>query len=206
MNDRVPAARNDAWFKTFLFFAGTIALAYAFMLFRGGVQVIPADRAEPAGRLELRTLDGEPFELDALRGKVVVVNAWASWCGYCRREIPTLRRLDADHRDDGLVVVGVNLETTDELSDGDLAELARSWGMDYPIVRPLGGFEGSFAFSGGIPHTWLIDREGRVRVSHSGKPSGGALQRACQKLLSEGARASATVTGGTSRSITASQR
>ena len=196
---------KESWFKTFFFFATTIALAYAFIFFRGSVRLIPATKAEPATVLALRTVDGEPFDLQAYAGQVVVLNAWTSWCGYCRREIPQLRRLDERYGDDELVVVGVNLESTEELSDGDLVDLSEAWGIGYPVVRPLGELTGSFAFSGGIPHTWIVDRQGRVRVSHSGQPSPGSLQRICQRLLAE-SPASATATGATSRAITSSQR
>lgn len=204
-----PVERDDRWFKAFVFFAATIALGYAALMFRGGVDLIPAERARPASALALRTLDGSELDLRALRGRVVLVNAWASWCGYCRREIPTLRRLHADHAADGLVVIGVNVETPDELGDTELAELADSWGIEYAVVRPTAGFAGSFAFSGGIPHTWLIDREGRLRGSHRGRSGGGALERACQRLLAETPAAdadSATSTRVVSRAITSSQR
>jgi thiol-disulfide isomerase/thioredoxin len=130
----------------------------------------------------LRDLAGELVEIAELRGRVVLINLWASWCPPCRVEVPRLSRLHRDLEGDGLAVLGVNQEAMDDLR---LAEVAAELGIDYRVVRVERGLGGSLRDEGVLPHTWLIDRAGRVRASHAGLPSEGSLRRACRRLLAE---------------------
>ena len=84
---------------------------------------------------QLRDLDGQPIRLDALRGKVVWLNFWASWCPPCQQETPILRELADRYRDQGLEVIGVSVQET---SPDDVAAYADRYDLDYTI-----GFDGS---------------------------------------------------------------
>jgi len=159
-----------------------LAIPYLMFQFRAGLRVIPANQAVAAGRLELMGLDGEVITLGDYRGKVVLLNLWAGWCGPCRIEIPSLSRLHDGMGPDGLVVLGVNI---DALPRDGIRELSEDLGINYPVVVPNGPFTGSFSETGVIPHTWLIDRQGRMRASHSGLATHRSLRRASQKLLQE---------------------
>lgn len=147
------------------------------------VRLVPADAAPPASPLALVDLDGGELSLSGYRGRVVLLNLWAGWCRPCRTEIPRLARLDRELRSEGLTVLGLNVES---LPPAALGPLARELGIGYPVLLPGGGFHGTFATDGSIPQTWLIDRRGRVRSSHTGLATERSLRRACLELLAEG--------------------
>ena len=106
-------------------------------------------------------LDGRAVSLAGLRGKVVWVDFWASWCPPCRAETPVLRDLYARHRDAGLEIVGVSVQ---ESSADDIRRYAETYGIDYPIVADLAG--DAFRSWGvyGLPTQFLIDRSGVIRA------------------------------------------
>jgi peroxiredoxin len=100
------------------------------------------------------------WRLSDLRGKVVLVNFWATWCPPCRKELPSMERLWRQFRDAGLVVLGVNVgETGDEV-------FAFSKGLDTPLTFPLLLDEDSAVAQSwpvkGLPTTFLIDKQGRM--------------------------------------------
>jgi thiol-disulfide isomerase/thioredoxin len=177
-----PETARARWLRRGFWALVFLAVPYLVFQFRGSLRLIPADQAVPATRLELMDLDGEMVDLADHRGKVVLLNLWAGWCGPCRREIPGLSRLHDRMGPDGLVVLGINI---DALPRHRVRELSNDLGIRYPVTVPTGPFTGSFRESGVIPHTWLIDRQGRMRASHSGLATQRSLRRASQKLLAE---------------------
>lgn len=110
-------------------------------------------------------LDAEQRELEQLRGDVVLVNIWASWCSPCRDEIPALVEAEQRYADAGLRVLGVN--TRDRLSHARRA--AAEWGADaYPSIHDE---EGRIAVSWGavgVPETFVVDRDGTIVARHFG--------------------------------------
>ncbi len=150
---------------------------------RMSVRLVPPGIAPAATALRLVDLEGREIALERYRGRVVLLNAWASWCGPCRVEIPRLARLHEDLANEGLEVLGLNVES---LPPSALDPIARELGIRYPVVRLGGALDGAFAADGSIPQTWLIDREGRVRASHTGLATERSLRKACLKLLAEG--------------------
>ena len=164
--------------------ASVIVATLALWLWYGyfnGVRLSPPDRSPAATALQLFDTDGNEVVLKSLRGRVVVLNVWASWCPPCRTEIPRLNRLAASAGGD-LVVLGANVEDFDA---DRLARLRDELGIDYRVVRAPDGFSGTFAWDGRLPYTWLIDRQGRVRAGHGGLPVERSLRRACERLLQE---------------------
>jgi peroxiredoxin len=100
------------------------------------------------------------WRLSDLRGKVVLVNFWATWCPPCRKELPSMERLWRQFKDEGLVVLGVNVgETGDEV-------FAFSKGLETPLTFPLLLDEDSAVAQSwpvkGLPTTFLIDKQGRM--------------------------------------------
>lgn len=124
--------------------------------------------AAPAFTLERLDRAGE-LSLTSLRGKAVVINFWASWCGPCREEAPILERAWRDHRGRGLVVVGVDYNDF----DGDARKFARDVGWTYPIVRDRSGKVLSRYGGTGVPETYVVDRRGRL----VGEPFRGSIER-----------------------------
>jgi thiol-disulfide isomerase/thioredoxin len=174
VNERKHAgAKRGGGFRV----ASAVGLALVALLFwmsQTTIAVRPANRAPQASSLELRDLDGRELSLAGLRGKVVLINLWASWCGPCRSEIELGPR--------GLVVLGINVE---ELAPGRVADLGAELGIDYPIAQLAGPLAGTFADEGVLPQSWLIDRRGRVRATQVGWAPERAFRRACERLLQE---------------------
>jgi thiol-disulfide isomerase/thioredoxin len=113
-------------------------------------------------------LDGREQRLAAWRGKIIIANFWASWCGPCQFEIPRLRRWQQRYAPQGLQVVGIGVDV-----DAKLSNVARSLEIDYPLLvlppaegRPLLASLGDSEMM--IPFTVVIDREGRIAYTHKG--------------------------------------
>lgn len=114
----------------------------------------------PAPAFAGRTLDGEPFDLVGLRGQVVLLNIWATWCEPCRQEMPELQALHARHREQGFTVVGVSVDAA------RLAATVRQsvvdFGLRYPNVHdPQNTISAAFKVNG-YPTSFLIDRGGGI--------------------------------------------
>ena len=146
-------------------------------------------------------LDGRPVSLADLRGKVVWVDFWASWCPPCRAETPVLRDLYARHRDDGLEIVGISVQ---ESSADDIRRYVETYGIDYPIVADLTGE--AFRAWGvyGLPTQFLIDRSGVLRAVVQGPVDAATADALVAPLLAEGGGEPAKApTGGSPAPATA---
>ena len=121
------------------------------------------DRA-PVDPLVMRDLSGAEVSLSELRGKVVLVNFWATWCGPCRQEIPDLIAL-RDRYPDQLEVIGVSL---DESGPDTVRAFVDEFAMDYPVVMSTAEITRHFPGVFALPTTFVLDPEGRVAQRHVG--------------------------------------
>ena len=134
-----------------------------------------------------RTLDDRTLSLADLRGRVVILNFWASWCLECRPEMPVLERLHRDFGPRGLAVVGVNAReapTTARRYAGDL-------GLTFPVVLDPDGKVNTLYGVVGLPSTFLLGRDGRaVALAVGPREWAGAAARAIiEAMLAEPAPA-----------------
>ncbi len=110
-------------------------------------------------------LAGQQASLASLKGTVVVLNLWASWCAPCREEAPILEKVWEQYRHRGVMVLGLNLQ---DLSENALTFLTK-YGMTYPSLRD--GTDGSKRAleATGVPETFIIDRQGRIALHITGQ-------------------------------------
>jgi peroxiredoxin len=123
----------------------------------------------------LKQVNGDLFRLSDLKGKVVLLNFWGTWCGPCRAEIPDLNRLYAEHKDEGLEIVGITIKSGTEKQ---ISEFMKKWEMEYTVLTDVKGNEimDVTARYGraigqpitGIPTTLIINREGHIVKGYIG--------------------------------------
>ena len=122
--------------------------------------------------------------LSSLRGKAVVLNFWASWCGPCKDEAPMLEAAWDRYRDKGVVVLGVDAQDFDV----DAERFVDRAGITYPVVRDKHGSTLGHYGVTGFPETWFIDRQGRLVGEHVAGPlSEDDLERNIRIALGEAA-------------------
>lgn len=121
----------------------------------------PPRVGEPAAEYVAATLDGDSVSLESLRGEVVLLNLWATWCVPCRTETPYLQSLFEDYEDQGFRIVGISLDTGDAADQ--VAMFVEEFGVTYTILHDpqMRGMELYQVL--GLPATFLIDREGVLR-------------------------------------------
>jgi thiol-disulfide isomerase/thioredoxin len=125
------------------------------------------------------TVDGEPFELGSLQGKVVLLDFWATWCPPCVATMPHLQKLQDELGAKGLVVIGVNQEPGEELK---VKRFLTKRNLSFRSVMDPGSIHvgyGVFSF----PTSFVIDRQGIIRASFRGPASEGQLRRAIEDVL-----------------------
>ena len=115
---------------------------------------------------------GQEHRLSDYRGKWVVINFWATWCGPCMVEIPELMRFHERHKDDDAVVIGVNFE---EIETPDLVKFIDEMGINYLVVRAGDAPILPFEPLKGLPSTFFVDPHGEYVASHVGPVTGAAI-------------------------------
>jgi cytochrome c biogenesis protein CcmG/thiol:disulfide interchange protein DsbE len=126
----------------------------------------------PVFELDRLDQDGK-VSLASMRGKVVVLNFWASWCSPCKDEAPALEQAWQRWREQDVVVVGVDLQDL----DGDARRFVGRYGLTYPILRDRKNWTWGHYGVTGLPETWFVDREGRLAKRIKGPVTAEALDR-----------------------------
>lgn len=125
-----------------------------------------AASAKPAPAMVGKTIAGDAFDLDALRGTVVLVNVWATWCAPCREELPELEALQREHAERGFTVIGVSVDRAAALMQ--VRQMVDSFALSYPIVFDPASKAIADWDVRGYPTSFLVDRTGVIRWRRDG--------------------------------------
>ena len=142
--------------------------------------VASANAAAPS--FALATLDGDTITSEQLRGKVVLVNFWATWCPPCRVEMPGFQAVYQEKRDRGFVVLGIS---TDAGGSDRVRTFLRDRQITYPVAMATPSVVRDFGGANVLPTSFLIDRQGRIRNEVKGAFASFALGQAVDRLLDE---------------------
>jgi cytochrome c biogenesis protein CcmG/thiol:disulfide interchange protein DsbE len=135
---------------------------------------------KPAPPFSRTSLDNQRVDLSALRGRVVLLNFWATWCAPCQIEMPRFVQWQQKYKSEGLSIVGVSMDD----GAGPVVRLTRKLHINYPIF--MGDEKLGLAYGGilGLPVTYLIDREGVIRARYQGQTDLAAMEKRIHLLLS----------------------
>jgi peroxiredoxin len=142
-----------------------------------------ATAQKKAPNFSLKTGDGKTYELYQNKGKVIILNFWATWCGPCRQEIPDFVELYKKYKDQGVVIVGVSLD-----KDGweKVNPFVKQNNINYPVVLDNGTVASSFGKIQFIPTTFIIDPSGTIVDEHTGVMTKAMLEAKIKPLLKKG--------------------
>jgi thiol-disulfide isomerase/thioredoxin len=122
----------------------------------------------PAPSFLLNSMAGKAVSLDSLKGQIVLVNFWASWCGPCRKEMPILEQLNRQYRGKGVTLVGVNVEPDSAAA----TDWLKATPVSFPILFDVDSKVSKLYQVEGMPNTVILDRKGNVRYIHRGYKPG----------------------------------
>ena len=161
------------------------------------VMLMPADKAaddsgpepklqgKPAPGFSLVDLDGNKVSLAQFKGKPVLVNFWATWCGPCKLEMPWFEEFHKKYADQGLVVLGV---AADEAGKTAISTVAHKTGVTYPVLLEDGKVTDAYGGVEYLPESFYVDRGGKVMLQTAGVSDGGKdeIEANIKKLIASG--------------------
>jgi thiol-disulfide isomerase/thioredoxin len=149
-----------------------------------GAEEMPS--AAPFFALTMNTPEDKPLVFESLKGKPLIVNFWARWCGPCRKEIPDLAEMHAKYKGKGLVIIGIGVE--DPANRDSVREFAKAYEMNYTLV--IAGVQAGVELmqaignpKSGLPFTIVIDRHGKIVAKKLGAMSKADMEAAIKQIL-----------------------
>jgi peroxiredoxin len=137
----------------------------ALVLAASGACLTAQEENTPAPDFSVKDLKGNPISLSSYKGKVLVLNFWATWCPPCREEIPDFIEVYKSLNGQGLEILGLSV---DRVPPGKLLEWIAKAGINYPIVMATDEIVEAYQPGKFIPSTIIVDRHGRIRYRNSG--------------------------------------
>lgn len=150
---------------------------------RAGAESTPAQKAEaPLPRMPsftLKDVSGRDVSSEQWRGKVLLVDFWATWCPPCRKEMPEFEELYKRYQERGFMVIGISLD----FDEKDVIKFAKELGITYPLLMSTSPVQEQWGGLRGIPTTFLVDRTGVIRKTIVGFEYKDAFEAELKKLL-----------------------
>ncbi|MEO1287683.1 MAG: TlpA disulfide reductase family protein [Chloroflexota bacterium] len=169
---------------------GTIVLIVGIVVFISvlGIQLFQQNQLQPvagerAPNFTITTYDGETIDSRDLRGQIVIVNMWASWCGPCHAEADDFQQIHEDYASDGVVLLGVNWLDIDD----EAFEFIEFYDLTYPNAPDIGERVYEAFNVQGMPETFVIGPDGIVRATFLGGTTYEALSNVLNEVLAEDA-------------------
>ena len=143
----------------------------------------PVDAKKANLDFTMKDMNGKDVKLADYRGKVILLDFWATWCGPCKYEIPAFVELQEAYGSRGLQVIGVSVDDTVEKLD----PFVRQFKMNYPVLQGLGHDDVQDAYGPvlGIPINVVISRDGRICAKHIGLPPSSSATEPLEKAVKE---------------------
>lgn len=168
-----------------LVFVAIVAAAMLYFGFhtarRSGTDHVPgAGYGTPAPNFTLETLDGKNLSLSDLKGKAVVVNFWATWCGPCKIETPWLVELQNQYGSQGLQVVGVAM---DDSGKDEIEKFAKDMGVNYPVLIGKEAVGDAYGGVPALPESFFVGRDGKIVDRIIGLKGRGEIEDSVKKAL-----------------------
>lgn len=141
----------------------------------------PSCEAKASAHLDftLKDIDGASVKLTDYKGKVVLLNFWATWCGPCEQEIPAFVEMYDRYKDKGFVILGVSIDDPPEA----LRAYAKSHRMQYPVLQMQSDVEDAYGPIFGVPMSYFIARDGSICKRHLGPATREQVERELKALL-----------------------
>ena len=149
---------------------------------KGRLSGNPIGKAAPD--FQLQALDGKPLRLSDYRGKAVLLNFWATWCGPCKIEMPWFVDLQKKYGPQGLQILGVAMEDTDT---ADIQKFVKEMGVNYPVARGREAVGEAYGGVMGLPTSFYIGRDGKIVEQSAGLIGKDEIEKHIQAALAEGA-------------------
>jgi len=146
----------------------------------GSADAVPATELETAPDFSLKNFDGGRTKLSDYRGKVIILDFWATWCPPCIKEIPDFVELQKEYGDKGLAILGISL---DQNPKQVLPKFIKKYKVNYPILLTDGKVDKAFGGVTGIPTTFVIDQKGEIYKQYVGFRSKQVFETDIKALL-----------------------
>lgn len=143
-------------------------------------QVSMMSDVKKAADFNLKTLDGKNVKLSDYKGKIVIIDFWATWCPPCRKGVPDLISLQNEYKDN-LVVIGISLDQQNTIKD--LAPFIKQYGINYPVVLGTEKVVQDYGNIQAIPTSFVVDQKGFIVDTHVGLVSKSTYTDLINKLI-----------------------
>lgn len=138
---------------------------------------------KPAPDFKLPTHDGKELKLSDYKGKIVILDFWATWCPPCRRGIPDLISIKEQYKNKGVEIIGISIDEFTRNTKSEVVPFIKEYGINYPVVYGTMDIARAYGGVSSIPTSFVIDQKGQIYQMHVGLVSKSVYINEIEKLL-----------------------